>query len=69
MDKQNNFASCFYGCETWSLTLMEENKLQVSENKLLRKIYKPIKDEVSRHFRILHNEELCALDKSLVLLG
>jgi hypothetical protein len=35
-----------YGCETWSLTLREERMLRVSENRVLRRIYGPKRDEV-----------------------
>jgi hypothetical protein len=38
------------------LLLREEHKSQVSENRVLRKIYGPKKDEVSEQFRILHDE-------------
>jgi len=58
-DIQNNFVICFcMRCETWSLTLREKDKLQVLENKVLRKIFEPKNDEVHEMFRILHNEEL-----------
>ena len=53
-----NFACCFYGCETWSLTLREERKLRVFENRVLRKIFGPRRDEVMGEWRRLHNEEL-----------
>ena len=33
-----NFACCFYGCGTWSLTMREENRLRVFENRVLRRI-------------------------------
>jgi len=46
-----------YGCETWSLTLQEE-KLRVSENMVLRRIFGPRRDEVTVEWRRLHNEEL-----------
>jgi len=36
-----------YGCETWSLTLMEEYWLKVSENRMLRRIFGPTRDEVT----------------------
>ena len=36
-----------YGCETWSLTLREERKLRVFENRVLRRIFGPRRDEVS----------------------
>ena len=47
-----------YGCETWSLTLREERRLRVFENRVLRKIFGPKRDEVTREWRKLHNEEL-----------
>ena len=48
----------FYGCETWSLALREERKLRVIENKVLRRIFGPRRDEVTREWRRLHNEEI-----------
>ena len=36
-----------YGCETWSLTLREERKLRVFENKVLRRIFEPRSDKVT----------------------
>jgi len=47
-----------YVCETWSLTLWEERKLRVFENKVLRRIFGPRRDEVMGEWRRLHNEEL-----------
>jgi len=47
-----------YGCETWSLTLLEERTLRVSENRVLRRIFGPKRDEVTGKWRKLHNEEL-----------
>ena len=47
-----------YGCETWSLTLKEERKLRVFENKVLRRIFGPRRDEGTGEWRRLHNEEL-----------
>jgi len=47
-----------YGCETWSLTLQEERKLRVFENRVLRRIFGPRRDEVTGEWRRLHNEEL-----------
>jgi hypothetical protein len=35
-----------YGCETWSLTLKEEHRLKVFENKVLRRIFGPKRDDV-----------------------
>ncbi|KAJ4441377.1 hypothetical protein ANN_11232 [Periplaneta americana] len=50
-----------YGCETWTLTLREEQRLKVFENKVLRKIFGAKRDEVSGEWRKLHNAELHAL--------
>jgi hypothetical protein len=47
-----------YGCETWSLTLREEHRLRVFENRVLRRIFGPKRDEVTGEWRRLHNEEL-----------
>jgi hypothetical protein len=47
-----------YGCETWSLTLHEERRLRVFENKVLRRIFGPRRDEVMGEWSRLHNEEL-----------
>jgi len=47
-----------YGCETWSLTLWEERRLKVFENRVLSIIFGPKRDEVTREWRKLHNEEL-----------
>ena len=47
-----------YGCETWSLVLREERKLRVFENMVRRRIFGPRRDEVTREWRRLHNEEL-----------
>jgi hypothetical protein len=47
-----------YGCEIWSLTLREEHILRVFENRVLRRIFGPKRDEVMGEWRKLHNEEL-----------
>jgi hypothetical protein len=47
-----------YVCETWSLTLREEHRLRVLENRVLRKIFGPKRDEVKGECRKLLNEEL-----------
>ena len=51
-------AVVLYGCETWSLTLMEERRAKVLENRVLRKIFEPERDEVTGEWKKLHNEEL-----------
>jgi hypothetical protein len=47
-----------YGCETWTLTLREEHRLRVFENRVLRRIFGSKRDEVMGEWRKLHNEEL-----------
>jgi hypothetical protein len=47
-----------YGCETSSLTLREEHRLGVFENRVLRRIFGPKRDDVTGEWRKLHNEEL-----------
>jgi hypothetical protein len=49
-----------YGCETWSLTLKEERRLRVFENRVMR-IFGRKRDEVTGEWRKLHNEELNGL--------
>ena len=46
-----------YGCETWSLSLREERRLKVFENRVLRKVFGSKRDEVTGEWRKLHNEE------------
>jgi hypothetical protein len=36
-----------YGCETWSLTLKEEHRLRVFENRVLMRIFGPKRDDVT----------------------
>jgi hypothetical protein len=47
-----------YGCETWSLILREEHRLNVFENRVLRRIFGPKRDEVTGEWRRLHNQGL-----------
>jgi hypothetical protein len=46
------------GCETWSLTLREEHRLRVFGNRVLSRIFRPKRDDVTGEWRKLHNEEL-----------
>jgi hypothetical protein len=57
-----------YGCETWYLTLREEHRLRVFENRVLRRIFGPKRDDVTRDWRKLHNEELHNLYSSLNII-
>jgi hypothetical protein len=57
-----------YWCETWSLTVREENKLRVFENRVLRRIFGPKRDGVMGGWRKLHNEELHNLYSSTSII-
>jgi len=54
---------CFvlYGCKTWSLTMREKRRLRVFENRVLRRISGPKRDEERGEWSKLHNEELSDL--------
>jgi hypothetical protein len=47
-----------YGCETWYLILRDDHRLRVFGNRVLRRIFGSKRDEVTRDWRKLHNEEL-----------
>jgi hypothetical protein len=47
-----------YGCEIWFLTLREEHRLRVFENRVLRRLFGPKRDEVTGEWRKLRSEEL-----------
>jgi hypothetical protein len=53
-----------YGCETWSLILREKHRLRVFENRVLRRIFGPKRDEVTGDWRKLHNKKLHDLHSS-----
>jgi hypothetical protein len=57
-----------YGCETWSLTLREEHRLRVFENRVLRIIFGPKTDEITGEWRKLRNEELHILYSSPTII-
>jgi hypothetical protein len=57
-----------YGCENWSLLLREEHRLRVFENRVLRRIFGPKRDEVTGGWRKLNNEELHGLYSSLSII-
>jgi hypothetical protein len=46
-----------YGCETWSLTLREERRLRVFENRVLRRVFGRKRDEMTGEWKKIHNEE------------
>ena len=63
------FSVVLYGCETWSLTLREERRLRVFENRVLRRVFGAKGDEVTGEWRKLHNEELSDLYSLPILCG
>jgi hypothetical protein len=52
------------GCKTWSLSLREEHRLRVFENRVLRRLFGPKRDEVTIQWIKLHSEELHILYSS-----
>jgi hypothetical protein len=52
-----------YGCETWSLTLKEEHRLRMLENRVLRRMFGPNRDMASGEWRTLRNRTfmICTL--------
>jgi hypothetical protein len=56
--------SVLHGCETWSVTLREEHRLRVFQNRVLRRMFGRKGDEVTGDWRKLHNEELHKLYSS-----
>jgi hypothetical protein len=57
-----------YGCKTWSLTLGEKHRLRVFENRVLRRTFRPKREE-DGSWRKLHNDELHSLYLHRILLG
>jgi len=57
-------AALLCGCEAWPLTWREEHRPRVFENRVLRKIFQPKREEVAGQWRRLHNEKLCDLYSS-----
>jgi hypothetical protein len=47
-----------YGSETWSLILREVSRLKIFENRVLRRVFGPKRDEITGEWRKLQNEEL-----------
>jgi predicted RNA-binding protein YlxR (DUF448 family) len=63
------FPLCLNACESWSLTLREECRLRVYENKMLRRIFGPKRNDITGDWRKLHNEEINDLYSSPILFG
>jgi hypothetical protein len=53
---------CFNGCETWSLTLREERRMRVFENGVLRRIFGPKTDKVTKEWEnyIMRSLMICS---------
>jgi len=58
----------FYGYVTWSLTLREERRLRVFENRVLRRIFGAKREEVTKEWRKLHNEEFNYMYSSPIIV-
>jgi hypothetical protein len=61
LQKLITLSVALYGCETWYLTLEEEQRLRVFENGVLRRIFGPVRDDIMEGWRRMYNEELCNL--------
>jgi len=59
-----------YDCEKWYLTLREEHRLKLFENRILTRIFGPKKDKNAewRDWRKLHNEELLSFYRSRIII-
>jgi hypothetical protein len=57
-----------YGCEIWYLTLTEEHRFRLFENRVLRRTFGTKRDEVTGGWRKLHNEELRGLHCPLSII-
>jgi hypothetical protein len=71
IDKTIILLVVFYGCETWSLILREEHRLRVFENRVLRRMFGPKRDDVTGEWRKQHCEKLRNLYSSpnIIRLG
>jgi hypothetical protein len=58
-----------YAHETWSLTLREEHRVIVLENRVLRRIFGPKRDDVMGEWRKLHNESFIICTHPQISLG
>ena len=57
------------GCVNWPLTLKEEHGLIVFENRVLRSVFGPKRDELTAGLKELHERELQDLDSVLNIIG
>jgi hypothetical protein len=58
-----------HGCKSWSLTLREEYRLRVFENRVLSRLFGPKREEEAGIWRRLHNEELRNLYTNKILFA
>jgi hypothetical protein len=58
-----------YGFQTRSLTLREERRLRVLENRVLRRIFGPKRDEITKEWRKLHNGEIMVCTPCPIMFG
>ena len=58
-----------YGCETWSLTLKEEGRLRVFENRVLTRIFGSKREEVTTEWRKLRRRNLMICTPHPILFG
>jgi hypothetical protein len=61
-----------HGCETWSLTIREERKLRIFENRVLRTIFGLKRDEMTGGWGKLHNEEfhnMCSSPNTILIIN
>jgi hypothetical protein len=65
--KKYNFDCSLYGCATWSLTIGEERRLRVFENRMLRRLFGPKRNEVTGEWK-QHTEELYGLSALQIFL-
>jgi hypothetical protein len=56
-----------HGCDSWSLTLREEHRCRVFENRVFSRIFGPKMDKVTREWKKLHNGELIVLYSSPII--
>jgi hypothetical protein len=52
------FPVVLHGCETWSLILMEKHRLRMFDNRVLRRVFRPSKNEVMGQWRKVQNAEI-----------
>ena len=62
--KTNTACVVLHGCETWSLTLREQRRLRIFQNRVLKRILGPERDEETWEWRRLHKKELYSLCSS-----